>query len=137
MPGATSLPTLKKLSREERHALRGAMFHSARKTAMGQVASRLFELEGDIRRLRRQLETLKGPRGDRVMAKMVAGQLQQQEHKAIELLERALGTVIKTTACIQLRLLIAERADSFEDPAKKIARGLRRLALDEWLQLTT
>lgn len=137
MPTAPPFPVFKKLSREDRHALRGAMFNSARKTAMGQVASRLFELEGDIRRLRKQLETLKGPRGDRVMAKLVTTQLQEQENRAIELLQRAISTVSNTIACVQLRLLIAERADRFEDQAKTLARDLRRLALDEWLQLST
>jgi len=128
--------TLKRLSKAERWAVRTKLFNSGRKSELGQIAATLFEVESEIRRLQKQVQTLFAPRGDRVMAKMVAKRLRETEAKAINLLRKALDTKSMTAVNVQIRLLIAERADYFEEPAKTIARDLRRVALDEWLQLS-
>lgn len=134
---STSLPKipLKRLSKEERNALRVSLLNKSQKTALGQIAAKLVDQESEIRRLRKQLKVLQAPRGDRVMAKMVQTQLTEAEARAIDYLGTALKTDAATQQGIQIRCLIAERADLFEAPAKAIARDLRRLALDEWLQL--
>ncbi|MEO1643133.1 MAG: hypothetical protein AAFR74_07330 [Pseudomonadota bacterium] len=111
------------------------MFNSSRRTPLGRLAARLMDTELEIRRLRKQVETLLAPKGDRVMAKMVQSRLKDGEDKAIELLEKAVETDVSHKPEIQLRLLIAERADQFDGPARPLANSLRRLALDEWLQL--
>lgn len=136
MHNENTAKTLKRLSKEDRWAVRGALFNAGRKSDMGRIAATLFEAEDRIRRLRKQVETLSAPRGDRVMAKLATSRLREAEAHAISLLRQVLDTEAKTSTDVQMRLLIAERADYFEEPAKVIAKDLRYVALDEWLQMS-
>ena len=124
------------LSEAERHGLVEDLCGRTKATELWRIATQLQTIESELASLNTQLDKLQSPGGDRVLAKMVKTRLDESKRGGLGLLRKATNCMDDTLDAGALRLMIAERADSFEAPAREAARILRRQALDTLLKAT-
>jgi len=125
---------LPRLSDEQRADLICKACTASKGTALGAIGSQLYNVAKELERLEEQLTKLEQPGGDRVMARMVKGRVDDGKRIAQGLLRKATQTEGYNRDDAYLRLILAENADRFSSASNEVASTLQRIALDELLQ---
>ncbi|WOR15139.1 hypothetical protein RYZ27_00465 [Hyphomonas sp. FCG-A18] len=128
---------LPRLSEEQRADLIRQACNASKGRALEAIVSQITALTQELARLKEQIAKLEQPGGDRVMARMVKGRLEDGNRMAISLFKKALQADGYRRDDAYLRLIVAEHANAFGGAAREFAIKLQRIALDELLQTSS